>query len=38
MNFELPEELKDLQRAVREFAEKEIKPYGREYDEKGEYP
>jgi len=38
MNFELPEELKDLQRAVREFAEKEIKLYGREYDEKGEYP
>ena len=38
MNFELPEELKDLQRAVREFAEKEIKPYGRGYDEKGEYP
>jgi alkylation response protein AidB-like acyl-CoA dehydrogenase len=38
MNFELHEELKDLQRAVREFAEKEIKPYGKDYDEKGEYP
>jgi len=38
MNFELPEELRELQRAVREFAEKEIRPYGKEYDEKGEYP
>ncbi len=38
MSFELNEELKDLQRAVREFAEKEIKPFGREFDEKEEYP
>jgi alkylation response protein AidB-like acyl-CoA dehydrogenase len=38
MNFELPEELKDLQRAVREFAEKEIRPHGKAYDERGEYP
>jgi len=38
MSFELSEELKDLQRAVREFAEKEIKPFGREFDEKEEYP
>ncbi|MCX8172790.1 MAG: acyl-CoA/acyl-ACP dehydrogenase, partial [Archaeoglobaceae archaeon] len=38
MRFELNEELKDLQNAVREFAEKEIKPYGKEFDEKAEYP
>jgi len=38
MNFELDEEHKMLQKAVREFAEKEIMPYGREYDEKKEYP
>jgi alkylation response protein AidB-like acyl-CoA dehydrogenase len=36
--FELPEELRLLKNAVREFAEKEIKPYGKEYDEKAEYP
>ena len=38
MNFKFSEEQKLLREAVREFAEKEIKPYGREYDEKGEYP
>ena len=38
MNFELDEEHKMLQAAVREFAEKEIMPYGKEYDEKKEYP
>lgn len=38
MNFELGEELKDLQRAVMEFSEKEIKPFGKEFDEKAEYP
>ncbi len=38
MNFELDEEHKMLQAAVREFAEKEIMPYGKEYDEKREYP
>ncbi len=38
MNFELSEEHRMLQEAVREFAEKEIMPYGREYDEKKEYP
>ncbi|MET1125029.1 MAG: acyl-CoA dehydrogenase family protein [Archaeoglobaceae archaeon] len=38
MNFELSEEHKLLQSAVREFAEKEIMPYGKEYDEKKEYP
>ena len=38
MNFELSEEHRMLQEAVREFAEKEIMPYGREYDERKEYP
>ncbi|MCS7140321.1 MAG: acyl-CoA dehydrogenase family protein [Candidatus Nezhaarchaeota archaeon] len=38
MNFEPTEEQKLLRRAVREFAEKEVRPYGRLYDEKGEYP
>ncbi|MCS7122213.1 MAG: acyl-CoA/acyl-ACP dehydrogenase, partial [Archaeoglobaceae archaeon] len=38
MNFELDEEHKMIQSAVREFAEKEIMPYGKEYDEKKEYP
>ena len=38
MNFELSEEHRLLRETVRDFAEKEIKPYGREYDEKAEYP
>ena len=38
MDFSLSEEHRMLQEAVREFAEKEIKPYGREYDEKKQYP
>ncbi len=38
MQFELSEEHRLIQQAVREFAEKEIMPYGREYDEKAEYP
>ncbi|AIY89193.1 acyl-CoA dehydrogenase family protein [Geoglobus acetivorans] len=38
MNFELSEDHRMIQQAVREFAEKEIMPYGRELDEKGEYP
>ncbi|MBE8539258.1 acyl-CoA dehydrogenase family protein [Geoglobus acetivorans] len=38
MDFTLDEEHKMLQEAVREFAEKEIMPYGRDYDEKKEYP
>jgi len=38
MNFEFDEEHKMIQDSVREFAEKEIMPYGREYDEKKEYP
>ncbi len=38
MNFELSEEHRMLQEAVKEFAEKEIMPYGKDYDEKKEYP
>ncbi len=38
MDFSFNEEQKMLRNAVREFAEKEIMPYGREYDEKAEYP
>lgn len=38
MDFSLSEEHRMLQEAVREFAEKEIMPYGKEYDEKKEYP
>ncbi|MEM4279143.1 MAG: acyl-CoA dehydrogenase family protein [Archaeoglobaceae archaeon] len=38
MNFELDEDHKILQQAVRDFAEKEIKPFGKEFDEKEEYP
>ena len=36
MNFELNEEQRLLKNAVREFAEKEIVPYARSYDEKKE--
>ena len=38
MHFELSEDHKILQQAVRDFAEKEIRPFGREFDEKEEYP
>ena len=38
MDFEFDEEHKMLQDAVREFAEKEIMPYGKEYDESKKYP
>jgi len=38
VDFSLSEEHRMLQEAVREFAEKEIMPYGKEYDEKKEYP
>jgi len=38
VNFELDEEHRMLQNAVREFAEKEIMPYGKEYDERRDYP
>jgi len=39
MNFELSEEQKEIQRAAREFAEKEFTPeLAREYDRKEEFP
>lgn len=38
MNFELSEEKKALQQAVREFAQNELAPGVIERDEKGEYP
>ena len=38
MDFSLSEEHRMLRDAVREFAEKEIMPYGKEYDERKEYP
>ena len=38
MDFEFDEEHRMLQNAVREFAEKEIMPYGKEYDESKKYP
>ncbi|MEM3795311.1 MAG: acyl-CoA dehydrogenase family protein [Thermoprotei archaeon] len=36
--FELSEDLKLLKNSAREFAEREIRPYGRMFDEKVEYP
>ena len=38
MEFGLSEEHRMIQEAVKEFAEREIMPYGREYDERAEYP
>ena len=38
MEFELSEEEKDIKSAVKEFAQKEIKPKGREFDKSGEFP
>jgi alkylation response protein AidB-like acyl-CoA dehydrogenase len=38
MDFNLTEEQQLLQRTVREFAEAEIKPHSREWDEKQEFP
>jgi alkylation response protein AidB-like acyl-CoA dehydrogenase len=38
MKFELSDEEKDIKSAVREFAEKEIKPKGREFDKSGKFP
>lgn len=38
MDFELTEEERDIKNAVREFAEKEIKPRGLEFDESGKFP
>src|SRR5579863_4909516 len=38
MNLDLTDEQKLLERAVREFAEAEVKPLARELDETGEFP
>jgi len=38
LDFDLSEEHTMIKRAAREFAEKEIMPYGREYDQKRQYP
>jgi alkylation response protein AidB-like acyl-CoA dehydrogenase len=38
MDFELPEELREIQRTVREFVAEEVRPRAREWDEKGEFP
>lgn len=38
MNFELTEEQLEMRRALREFAEKEIKPHAAEWDEKATFP
>jgi alkylation response protein AidB-like acyl-CoA dehydrogenase len=38
MDFELPEELQEIQRTVRELCEAEVKPHARAWDEKGVFP
>ena len=38
MDFDLPEELADLQATVRRLAQDKVKPRAREIDETGEYP
>lgn len=38
MNFELTKEQLMIQEMVRDFAEKEIKPYAREHDENSTFP
>ena len=38
MKFELDEEQRAIKEAVHEFAEKEIKPRGRDFDKSGEFP
>ena len=38
MDFDLSEEQRLLQKTVREFAEKELAPHSREWDEKQEFP
>ncbi|HTN52117.1 MAG TPA: acyl-CoA dehydrogenase family protein [Anaeromyxobacter sp.] len=38
MDFELPEELQEIQRTLRVFCEAEVKPRAREWDERGEFP
>ena len=38
MDFELPEELVQLQRTVRDFCQREVKPHARHWDEVEEFP
>jgi alkylation response protein AidB-like acyl-CoA dehydrogenase len=38
MNFELPEELVEIQRTVRELCQAEVAPRAREWDRTGEFP
>jgi alkylation response protein AidB-like acyl-CoA dehydrogenase len=38
MDFELPEELREIQRTVRDFCEAKVKPRARAWDETGEFP
>jgi alkylation response protein AidB-like acyl-CoA dehydrogenase len=38
MDFELPEELREIQRTVRDFCEAKVKPRARAWDEKEEFP
>src|SRR5437588_9083947 len=38
MDFDLPEELQELQATVRRIAQDKVKPSAREIDETGEYP
>jgi alkylation response protein AidB-like acyl-CoA dehydrogenase len=38
VDFELPEELQEIQRVVREFAAAEVAPRAREWDASGEFP
>src|SRR5256714_4203242 len=38
MDFDLPDELQQLQKTVRKLAQDKVKPRAREIDESGEYP
>ncbi len=38
MDFDLPEHLLEIQRSVRDFCEREVKPYARAWDEAGTFP
>jgi alkylation response protein AidB-like acyl-CoA dehydrogenase len=38
MDFELPEDLQETQRAVREFVAHEVKPFARDWDARGDFP
>jgi alkylation response protein AidB-like acyl-CoA dehydrogenase len=38
MDFDLPEELQHLQRTLRDFCEREVKPHARRWDEAEEFP